>query len=147
MSDADTQGFPTYSTLITINITFGVTSAINVAAVVKNTQDTINSDTQIHTHTAKIQLIHTSRQPPLSDCLSPSPLVSLSVSLTHTHSRVGYNDTNCRVWRETLLSFRYEERLVSKGQCVFVFNHRGDTGREREIKKESEKERRGEKTE
>lgn len=93
MSDADTQGFPTYSTLITINITFGVTSAINVAAVVKNTQDTINSDTQIHTHTAKIQLIHTSRQPPLSDCLSPSPLVSLSVSLTHTQKKTEHRDT------------------------------------------------------
>lgn len=42
MSDGDTQGFPTYSNFIVINIMFGVTSAINVAAMVRNTEDTID---------------------------------------------------------------------------------------------------------
>lgn len=64
---------------IVINIMCGVTSAISVAAMVRNTQDTINS----HTHTAKIQLIHTSRQPLyLIACL---PLLLFhSLSLSHT---------------------------------------------------------------
>lgn len=70
---------------IVINITFSVTSAINVAAMARKTQDTINSDTHTHTHTAEIQLIHTSRQRfYLIACL---PLLLFhSLCLTHTNT-------------------------------------------------------------
>lgn len=70
---------PTVNFII-INIMFGVTSAINVAAMMRNTQDTINSDTQTHSQDTTDTHIPTT---PLSDCLSS--LVSLSLSLTRTH--------------------------------------------------------------
>lgn len=81
MSDGDTRGFPHTVHFIVINIMCGVTSAISVAAMVRNTQDTINSHT--HTHTAKIQLIHTSRQPLYLIARLPL-LLFHSLALSHT---------------------------------------------------------------
>lgn len=83
MSDGDTRGFPHTVHFIVINIMCGVTSAISVAAMVRNTQDTINSHTHTHSQDTTDTHIPTT---PLSDCPSPSSLVSLSRSLSHRHN-------------------------------------------------------------
>lgn len=58
MSDGDKRGSPTYSKVLSLfNIMFAVNSTINVAAMVRNKQD------RIDTQTATIQLIHKPRQP------------------------------------------------------------------------------------
>lgn len=96
---------------IVVNIMFSVSSAINVAAMVqhkiqsshmhKDTQDT--TDTHIPTT-------------PLSDWLSPTTLVSLSLQ---RHEK--------------------KKKLVIKGQCVFVCIHmRGQREREKMQKERRE---------
>lgn len=97
---------PPTVTFIVINITFGVTSAINVAAMARKTRYNQLRHTYIHTHSRDTTDTHIPTTP-LSDCLSPSSLVSLSLSLSHSHKHNrGYNDTTA-VCGGTLLSFRY----------------------------------------
>lgn len=59
MSDGDTRGFPTYRTFIIINVVFGVTSVINVAAMARH--ERYNQLRHTYAQPAEIQVIHTSR--------------------------------------------------------------------------------------
>lgn len=71
---------------------FGVTSAINVAAMGRTTHKIQSPQTHIyiHTHTHSQDTTDTHNETtPLSDRLSPSSLVSLSVSLAQ--AQPGYN--------------------------------------------------------
>lgn len=72
MSDGDTRGFPTYSKSLSSLIS---RSAINAAATARNTRDTIESGAHKHSQDTTDTHIPTTS---LSDCLSPSSLVSLS---------------------------------------------------------------------
>lgn len=95
MSDGDTQGLPSYCKLI-INIMASVTSTINE----KERQDTINS----HTHSPDTSDTHILTTP-LSDCLTPPALVSLSVTHKHTQGTM----TQAAVHDGRLVSFRYKK--------------------------------------
>lgn len=107
MSDGDKRGSPTYSKVLSsFNIMFAVNSTINVAAMVRNKRDIITRRTHTHTLAHDTTDTHTPPTTPLSDCLSPSSLVSLS------HTRLRHN-LLC-VERD----FRYEGRLIRKRACM-----------------------------
>lgn len=71
MSDGDKQGFPYLQcSFIAINIMFGLASAINAAATVRNTQDTINPVACSQDTTDTSQL-------PLSSCFTLTNLTGI----------------------------------------------------------------------
>lgn len=103
VSDENAQGL--------INIILSVTSAINAAVLVRNTQDTINSHTQSWDTTDRH--IPTT---PLSDCLSSSSLVPLLASRRNA-TRIQWHQLPCV--EGGCYPRGMKTRLVSIGHCVF----------------------------
>lgn len=94
-----------HKSFIIINIMFGVTSAINVAVMAQNKQDTITSDT--HSQDTTDTHIQTTWLP---------------VFLFSFHSLKSENDVIWYVER----GFSYEERVVRKCVCMHSWKRKGE---------------------
>ncbi len=125
---------------IVINIMFGGTSAISVAAMVRNTQDAINSDTHIRTHTQP--RYHWYTEPDNPSIWLPVSLFScftLSVSHSHKHNQHPMTCTAVCGGRQRGMKKGWLERVN-----VCLYASKGETQIERNKRK---RKRRGEKTE